>query len=662
MKYLKKIKFKILYFNFVFFLFTIKKILKYYPLVLFSCAYLLQVLSLERCYEGFDACSLKTKWIAIKIYEAVFSSLILVALIELIFYKVIGAKNFVHIIVFYILTFSYSHGIDFEDHGYYNIIFSVALIFIILLIISPLNCLVYIIRLNNKIYIFIFLLGSFIILLFYFFVSYNYINCNDWKYGLNNSFIENDNKKHKCKIRFPNKCPYKIGKFIFDNSKKKKFICNEKINTKKKLIDNSKNKYISIQTKRVAYPLPNKNKQIYKPISIFSDEVKKMFYNNLVDLDNKDLAKKILKNNTPEIIIDYTNNPFGDLIIDVQFNKTLSEERKSLEFNTSPYSNNILVLFIDSVSRAYSMRALKKTLEFFEQFMPYKGSHNNKFPSENFHSFQFFKFHAFQCCTRFNYPPVFYGKVRGKLVRNIKYLKENGYVTGYINDMCLREPTNTGEYMTDDEISDHEMLICDPNMKHVFSSSKRCLYNKITTSYALEYGEQFWRKYSENRKYLCINVEDGHEGTMEVLKYSDNIIYNFFKRLYDNNLLKGTSIFLISDHGISSPSPYYPMEFFYIEKALPMFYLIINDRKNISYEEQYMNIYKNQQTFITGYDIYNTIGNLVFGDKYYLIQNKSEKFETPKTKLGISLFNEINSKDRSPKNYFNMTDTVCIEE
>ena len=68
---------------------------------------------------------------------------------------------------------------------------------------------------------------------------------------------------------------------------------------------------------------------------------------------------------------------------------------------------------------------------------------------------------------------------------------------------------------------------------------------------------------------------------MEVLKYADNIIYNFFQNLYENNLLKSTSIFLISDHGTHSPSPYYTTEFYHIERFLPMFYLICNDRKNI---------------------------------------------------------------------------------
>lgn len=35
--------------------------------------------------------------------------------------------------------------------------------------------------------------------------------------------------------------------------------------------------------------------------------------------------------------------------------------------------------------------------------------------------------------------------------------------------MCLREPTNTGHNMNYEEIGDHEMLLCDPNMKSVYS-------------------------------------------------------------------------------------------------------------------------------------------------------------------------------------------------
>lgn len=91
---------------------------------------------------------------------------------------------------------------------------------------------------------------------------------------------------------------------------------------------------------------------------------------------------------------------------------------------------------------------------------------------------------------------------------------------------------------------------------------------------------------------------------------------------------------------------------------LPMLYMICNDRKNISYQEQYKYINNNQQIIITGYDIYNTLGHLIYGDKYYLIQNKTEKKETAKSPFGESLFNKIDSK-RSPKNYTNMNMNIC---
>ena len=225
--------------------------------------------------------------------------------------------------------------------------------------------------------------------------------------------------------------------------------------------------------------------------------------------------------------------------------------------------------------------------------------------------------------------------------------------------MCLKEPSNLEINLTDYDIADHEYLMCDPNADSIFLTSKRCLYGKITSHHAFEYGIQFWKKYKENRKYLNINIEDGHEGTLEVLKYTDKIIYHFLKKLYDENLMMKTSIFLLSDHGTQCPSVYHLTRFFRIERFLPMFYLICNDRKNISYNEQYFNLYNNQQILITGYDIYNTISNLIFGDKYDSIENKTEEKETPKSGLGISLFKKIDSKMRKPKDYKNMTTKIC---
>ena len=77
-----------------------------------------------------------------------------------------------------------------------------------------------------------------------------------------------------------------------------------------------------------------------------------------------------------------------------------------------------------------------------------------------------------------------------------------------------------------------------------------------------------------------------------------------------------------------------------------MLYLLINDRKNISYNEQYFNLHENQQAFITAFDIYNTINHLLYGDFYINIKNKTNYIDTPKSPFGQSLFFAIDKRQR----------------
>ena len=434
--------------------------------------------------------------------------------------------------------------------------------------------------------------------------------------------------------------------------------CKKNINSKTYLLKYNRYHYINKNSKHIGFPLINQFPNIPD-----NEHIENYIREHIIDLDNKELFKNIYKEINPEIMIDYSKHDYGDVIINVNYNDTLSMERKLLEKNTNPYSNNILIFYIDAVSRSYSLRKLKKTLQFIEKFMPYNGGYNDKYPNEKFHSFQFFKYHSFSFYTYLNYPPIFYGKKAedngNNMTRITKYLKENGYITGFIYDMCLREPTNVKNQMSYEEVGDHEMIICDPNMKHPHSHVKRCYYDKISTYHICEYGSQFWKKYKHNRKFLVITVNDGHEGTLEVLKYTDDILFNFFNNLFIDNLFKDSTIFLLSDHGTGSPSPYYLSDFYRYEKDLPMLYIICHDKKNMSYTQQYHYIHKNQQTFITGYDIYNTLSYLMFGDKYKFIPNKTRNIETPKSKFGESLFNEINPK-RNPKNYEDMNIDTCI--
>ena len=536
---------------------------------------------------------------------------------------------------------------------------------IVIIFLFPLNVFIYLKKQNNcslLIYVLIFFL---FIIISYYYIFVSYLNCDDWPMGLNNTMIDNNLDKYACKIQFPKFCPFKLGTYFLDFSKLKRISCKDnKYNTKYKLLKFSNYKYINENTKHIGFPLFNKDEEIFPAIKDNDNKIIQFVKSHLVDMDNKKLVKDIYKKNIPEIIIDYSKNPYGEININLHFNETLSKERKLLEKNTMPYSDNIMVIYIDSVSRANSIRKLKKTLNFIEQFMPYKGGFNYKYSSENYHSFQFFKYHSIKCYTRNNYLQMFYGNSYRsikpeKLVRITKYFKENGYVTCFTNDMCLRETTNTGHNMTYDEIGDHEMIICDPNKKSVHSHTARCLYNKFSTEAIYEYSEQFWSKYKKNRKFLSAVTNDGHEGTLEVIRHIDDILFKFLNKIYNENLFKSSTIFLLSDHGTSCPSPYYIYEFFHIEKYLPMLYIITNDRKNISYAEQYENMKNNQQILITGFDIYNTFGHIMYGDNYSLIKNKTKEKDSPKSEFGISLFNKINPKERSPKNYKNMDNYIC---
>ena len=70
-------------------------------------------------------------------------------------------------------------------------------------------------------------------------------------------------------------------------------------------------------------------------------------HEDYIDMNNLTLLN-LLKNKKPEINIDFSNNENCKLSVNINYNQTLSVERKNLEKFTTPYSNNILLLYIDS--------------------------------------------------------------------------------------------------------------------------------------------------------------------------------------------------------------------------------------------------------------------------------------------------------------------------
>ena len=253
------------------------------------------------------------------------------------------------------------------------------------------------------------------------------------------------------------------------------------------------------------------------------------------------------------------------------------------------------------------------------------------------------KYHSFQGATLQNAIPMFSGvyyKSENKMISIVKNMKEIGYITGSIQDICHKELMSIGElenYSFIEFYHEYDAPNCDPNVYRYgfgfFSGEngmlRKCLYGKDSIEYAFEYGKQFWMAYRKNKKFLRIVNTYAHEYSGEKAKYSDNALYNFLNDLYISEQLQNTTIFIAGDHGFALMGFYKLLnpKDWSIEKSMPIFILLVHDKKNLSYEEEYSEVIKNQQTLITPFDIYYTLRNIIFGSKYknnLLLEQKNE--------------------------------------
>ena len=353
-------------------------------------------------------------------------------------------------------------------------------------------------------------------------------------------------------------------------------------------------------------------------------------------------------------------------LININYNEKLAKTRLELSKNNN--SNNIIFLFMDNLSRAHFYRQFKKTSKFLKQFFSYKGFSLNS--QQTFHGFEFLKYHKFDGATLTNAIPMFSGVYydpKNRMVSIVKDLKHSGYITCNSQDICHKELMGIGNIDNYSYIEfDHEYASpnCDPNI-YSFSYGliggensilKKCLYGKESIEYTFEYSKKFWLAYKKNKKFLRIVNTYAHEYSGEKSKYTDEITFNFLNDLFLSNQLENTTIFLAGDHGFALMGVYKllnPKDWM-IESFMPIFILLVPDSKKMSYEEQYSEILKNQQTLITPFDIYYTIRHIIYGNNYKNNLLKEQNYE------GESLFKYINPKERNCTKYLNFTGCICV--
>ena len=190
-----------------------KKYLNILSLVLFILSYYLFFLSLEKCYDGESICCRKFRWMKKKV---IISCILLIISLELILLKKSTKFHLIHFIIFFILFYYYSHGIDFDDHGYYNIKY----FFVILILLNIIIYLfIWLLSIKNKSIIILYLLICLGFLFLFKSILYYSTKCINWEKGLNNTYIDNNKEKYECSIKIPKYCPYKIGKFFLDTDR-----------------------------------------------------------------------------------------------------------------------------------------------------------------------------------------------------------------------------------------------------------------------------------------------------------------------------------------------------------------------------------------------------------------------------------------------------------
>ena len=645
-------------------------------------------LSLEPCGDNATTCTLKKGlkfYIKLGVYGLI-SAISLSLLLTIIFFvKKEYFHLFISIPIFLFFFINYT-GTDVDEHGLYN---SIVFIIFFCICFPLLNYIFYLIYflLKDKKKFKITIIITLIIILFIYSLSPN-LSCEKWDYGLNNTRIDNS-IEYPCHIKKPKLCFIKAYDGVFDYSKYFKPSCTDNIvreNERGIFLGEMKNTPFVNNGSfySFGYPITTQSrfveKQNFKRLEFF-----KMINENMIvmELFNK---TNYPDESNPELIVNFDKEGHGNLTQKINFNETLSEIRNEISKNkniTSLYKN-ILIIYIDTLSRAHFIRKLKKTSKLIKNYLHFETDKNKKKLS----SFEFLKYQNFHCYTAWNVLPMFFGipyKQGENGTNYIKYLKERGYVTGQAGNICAREiiaeeekAPNKVEY----DYYDHESiaLSCDPNYNDagysfktgLNSMLKRCLYGKTINEYPFEYANLFWESYKDNKKLFRMHFYDGHEGSMEVINYLDQPLYNFLNNFIDKGYADDTVIYIVSDHGNNMLNPWtiFGTPDQRIERFLGTLFLILPNDDKLYCSGIYNNLIQNQQNLVTPFDIYNSIIHIAYGDiskidingSFVYEYNKENKERPPYSYRGVSLFNYIEKSEKYCENKKFNLNKVFIEK
>ena len=628
---------------------------------LYIISFVFYLFALSPCENVLECYGLGLKFFYLVAVIAFLSCLIITTLLC---YSIYTCKHFLHYVyVIPILMFFFNHfnGTDNIDHGKYNFIAYILFFIGLMSLFGTIALFVFLYKRRHYIIMTVIVLSIIMFIILYNTNNILNLSCEGWDAGLNNTRINERDRNYPCHIMQPgkNKCYLYAFDGVFDFSRMTGYTC-----TMNKLRKGERNLFIELledsrknQT-HFGFPITTRQK-FYPTNSATLEEFQDAIYKNIINMDN--FTEQSYPNEPqPEVELTFnTTTNQGSINMHLIRNETLSKERKRMEKNSSSLYQNVLIIYLDAISRQNFFRKLNKTVSFLNQFTRYDTNKNTK----DFTVFQFFKYNTIKAHTLPNIKPMFYGvqytDTNGTNL--VKYYKEQGFVTGHTGTTCGREIfgvklNEDGDYVRylDYDSWDHEniAMFCDFNFfsckfpieRGINSYFRRCLYGQPAFMYAMEYTKQFWQAYPDNKKFFRIHINEGHDGSNELLRYLNDPLYEFVNMFYTNGWLNNTFIMFMSDHGTHLPGPFTIInsQDYKIEKTLGTLFLMIPNDEMLYKNGMYDEIWQNQQTYVTPYDIHDTLIHLAVGE--------NEKYNFAYSKKGQSLLKYVDYNERYCEN------------
>ncbi|CAH2230194.1 uncharacterized protein LOC120624679 [Pararge aegeria] len=279
--------------------------------------------------------------------------------------------------------------------------------------------------------------------------------------------------------------------------------------------------------------------------------------------------------------------------------KRLHRDAEEEQIPKKPW--NVLVLGLDTVSRARVYNSMPKTVKYMLQndwldYRAYQKVGYNTFPN------------LMSLLTGKRMTTIY--KTCSSSMDNCNHLmlwsefKKKGYITATGED-DLKLPDTFSKRGYKSAPTDHYL-------RPLFLTGERSRGNIICTKmlpsaqHILDYASNFTESYKDENFFGFFWLNSYSHNLENIPTLIDKNMVNFFTKLNNSGVLQNTFIYFLSDHGLRSGKMRVPYESYYDERLPMLFLWVPTEFRNIRPEE-YNNLKFNQHRLITPYDLYLTL-------------------------------------------------------